>query len=333
MTKPFISDIMTDMGLHIKNIGLKHGLMLAPVAGVADNAFRQICKMCGAEYVNSEMVSAKAVNFSSKKSLLLAELEDSELPGSVQLFGSEPGSMGDAVRFIVDNFKISAIDINMGCPMPKIVSGGSGSALMREPVLAGQIMAAAAAAAGEFPVTVKIRSGWDAETKNAVEIAKIAEDSGICAIAVHGRTRAQLYMPPVDLDVIRDVKKAVKIPVIGNGDIYGYTDAKNMLKYTGCDGVMVARGAFGNPWIFAEIKAGLEGRGYTAPDGSAKLKLIGEHLNKIIHYKGERTALLEARKHMAWYIKGYKNSAEARNRINNSYSCGEIFDIVSDVVT
>jgi nifR3 family TIM-barrel protein len=316
----------------IKNIKLKHGLILAPIAGVTDNAFRQICKNHGAEYVVSEMVSAKAVNYGNKKTIPLIKLEESELPGAVQLFGSEPESMSSAARFILDNFKISAIDINMGCPMPKIVNGGDGCALMREPALAGRIMASIVKAAGDLPATVKIRSGWDKHSKNAVEIAKIAENSGIAAITVHGRTREQMYMPPVDLDSIRDVKKAVRIPVIGNGDIYSFADAKNMFEHTGCDAIMIARGSFGNPWIFSEITAGLEGRPYTAPNGDAKLKVIREHLDKLIFYKGERTALLEARKHLAWYIKGCKNSAEARNKINESNDYSEMLDIVGKVM-
>ena len=328
---PYIIKIFR-VNMQIKNIKLKHGLMLAPLAGVSDNAFRQVCRDCGAEYVVTEMISAKAINFKNKKTVSLAKLEEFELPGAVQLFGSEPESMSGAARFIIDNFKISAIDINMGCPMPKIVGVGDGASLMREPVLAGKIIAALVKTAGDLPVTVKIRSGWDAQSKNAVEIARIAEDSGVSAITVHGRTRDQMYAPPVDLDSIREVKKAVSVPVIGNGDIYNYADAKNMLEFTGCDGLMIARGSFGNPWIFSEIIAGLEGRGYIEPDGNAKLKIIREHLDKLIYYKGERTALLEARKHLAWYIKGYKNSAEARNKINASGDYDKMLDIVSDVI-
>ena len=317
--------------MRIKNIELKHGLILAPIAGVSDNAFRQVCRDCGAEYTVTEMISAKAVNFKNKKTMNLVKIEECELPGAVQLFGSEPGSMGDAAKFILDNFKISAIDINMGCPMPKIVGVGDGCNLMREPVLAGKIMSALVKAAGDLPVTVKIRSGWDNKSKNAVEIARIAADSGIAAVAVHGRTREQMYAPPVDLESIREVKEAVSIPVIGNGDIYNFADAKNMLEFTRCDGLMIARGSCGNPWIFSEIKAGLEGREYIKPGDGGKLKVIREHLDKLIYYKGERTALLEARKHLAWYIKGYKNSAEARNKINESGDYEQMLDIVGGV--
>ena len=321
--------------LKIKNIELKHGLLLAPLAGVSDNAFRQICRDCGAEYVVSEMVSAKATNFGSKKTLELAKLEESELPAAVQLFGSDPESMADAAKFIIDNAAPavpSAIDINMGCPMPKITGGGDGAALMREPILAGKVMAAVVKAVGKLPVTVKIRSGWDAQSINAIELAKLAEDSGIAAITVHGRTREQVYAPPVNLEIIRDVKKAVRIPVIGNGDIYSFADAKNMFEFTNCDGIMIARGSFGNPWIFAEITVGLEGLEYTPPSGEEKLKVIRTHLDKLVFYKGERTALLEARKHLAWYMKGYKNSAESRNKINTSSDYIEMLDIVASVI-
>ena len=317
--------------MRIKNIELKHGLMLAPLAGVSDNAFRQVCKDCGAEYTTTEMISAKAVNFRNKKTGELAKLEECELPGAVQLFGSEPDSMGEAARFILDNYKLSALDINMGCPVPKIVGGGDGASLMREPVLAGKIMSAVVNAAGDLPVSIKIRSGWDSNNINALEIARIAEDSGISAIAVHGRTREQMYAPPVSLEIIREVKKAVRVPVIGNGGIYNYADAKNMLDFTGCDGVMIARGSFGNPWIFSEIKAGFEGRAYIKPDAEDKLRVIRAHLDKLIFYKGMRTALLEARKHLAWYIKGFKNSAEARNKINESGDYEQMLDIVGGV--
>lgn len=318
--------------MRIKNIALKHGLLLAPLAGVSDNAFRQICKNCGAEYVVTEMISAKALNFRNAKTLALAKLEKFEFPAAVQLFGSDPESMSGAARFIADLAAPSAIDINMGCPMPKITGGGDGAALMRDPALAGKVMAATVKAADGLPVTVKIRSGWNAGNINAVKIAEIAEESGIAAITVHGRTREQLYAPPVDLEIIREVKKAVQIPVIGNGGIYSYADAKNMFEFTRCDAVMIARGSFGNPWLFAEITAGLDGRAYTPPDGAEKMAVIRDHLDKLIFYKGERTALLEARKHLAWYMKGCKNSAEARNKINQATGYGEMLDIVSGVI-
>ena len=323
--------------MNIKNINLKHGLFLAPLAGVSDNAFRQVCRECGAEYTVTEMISAKAVTFKNKKTVSLAYLEDRELPASIQLFGSDEESMGEAAKYMRDNFKMSAIDINMGCPVPKIIGGGDGSALMRTPVLAGKIMAAVVKAvepAGDFaiPVTVKIRSGWNSAEKNAAEIAKIAEDSGISAVFIHGRTREQMYSPPVDFDIIREVKNSVKIPVIGNGDIFSADNAAEMIARTNCDGVMVGRGSFGNPWIFAEILCRFEGREYTPPSASEKMRLIKKHLDKTVLYKGEKTAVLEARKHLSWYIKGCKDSAAARNKINSAADYSLMLDIVSEVM-
>ena len=318
----------------IKNINLKHGLFLAPLAGISDNAFRQICKESGAEYVVTEMISAKAINFKNNKTIKLVKIEECEFPAALQLFGSDEASISNAALYICDNFKMSAIDINMGCPMPKIIGGGDGCGLMREPVLAGKIMRAVVKSAEKYdiPVTVKIRSGWDNTEKNAVQIAKIAEDSGISAIFIHGRTREQMYTPPVDLNIIRDVKNAVKIPVIGNGDIFTAADAINMKNDTNCDGVMIGRGSFGNPWIFSEISACFENKKYIPPTGSEKIKIIKKHLDKMIFYKGERTALLEARKHLSWYIKGYKESASARNKINNLLDYNEMMDIVAEVM-
>jgi len=320
--------------MNIKNIDLKHGLFLAPLAGISDNAFRQICKELGAEYTATEMISAKAVNFRNNKTLALAKIEEFELPAAVQLFGSDTESMADAVKFICDNCKLSAIDINMGCPVPKVIGGGDGSVLMRDPFAAGNIMQAVVKAVEPYdiPVTVKIRSGWDDDEKNAPKIAKIAEDSGISAVFVHGRTRKQMYSPPVDLDIIHEVKKTVKIPVIGNGDIFTSKDAQNMKDYTNCDGVMIARGSLGNPWIFDEIAAYFDKREYIPPNGYEKIKIISKHMEKMIFYKGRETALLEARKHLSWYIKGCENSASARDKINRSSDYDEMIDIVSAVI-
>ena len=320
--------------MKIKNIGLKHGLFLAPLAGISDNAFRRICRESGAEHTATEMISAKAVNFKNSKTIKLLKIEDCELPCSVQLFGSDETSMANAAEYICDHFKLSAIDINMGCPVPKIIGGGDGSVLMRESALAGKIMKAIVKSTEKYdiPVTVKIRSGWNQEEKNAAEIAKIAEESGISAIFVHGRTREQMYSPPVDLDIIRETKVQVNIPVIGNGDIFSADDAVRMINYTKCDGVMLGRGTFGNPWIFGELSARFENREYIAPSGYEKMRVIQKHLDKMIFYKGKNTALLEARKHLSWYIKGCKDSASARNRINRSSDYEEMIDIVSAVI-
>ena len=316
--------------MKIQNITLKHGLFLAPLAGISDSAFRQTCKDSGAEYTATEMISAKAVNFKNTKTLNLAKIEDHELPAAIQLFGSEEGSMAEAAKYLCDSFKLSAIDINMGCPVPKVIGGGDGSALMRNPLRAGLIMQSVVKAAAKcgVPVTVKIRSGWSEREKNAPEIARIAEESGIEAIFVHGRTRERMYMPPVDLDIIRLTKNAVKIPVAGNGDIFQGSDAQNMKKLTNCDGVMIARGALGNPWIFGEIAAGFENRAYIPPTKAEKMAAIKTHMERMVFYKGARTAALEARKHLGWYIKGCKGSAEARARINRSADLGEMTDIV-----
>ena len=316
------------------NIELKHGLFLAPLAGVSDNAMRQICREFGAEYVTTEMISAKAIKYRDKKTIKRSKLEDCEFPASIQIFGSDEPSMSEAAKYLCDNCKMSAIDINMGCPVPKVVGSGDGSSLMREPKLSGKIMSAVvkSSESSNIPVTVKIRSGWNDDEKNAVEIAKIAEDSGISAIFVHGRTREQMYTPPVDLDIIREVKSAVKIPVIGNGDIYSAQDAEKMLTYTGCDGVMIARGAFGSPWIFAEITARLEDRECTPLSDAQKFEVIKKHIDVMICYKGDNIAIREARKHLSWYIKGYKGSAVVRNKINTSDSYEEVMGIIGDLL-
>ncbi|MCL2095859.1 MAG: tRNA dihydrouridine synthase DusB [Oscillospiraceae bacterium] len=323
--------------MNIKNIKLERGLFLAPLAGVSDNAFRQVCREAGAEHTATEMISAKALNFRNAKTLELIKTDESELPVSVQIFGCETESMANAAKYLcgsLDLYKFSSIDINMGCPAPKITGGGDGSALMRNSLLAGKIMDSVVKAAEGYniAVTVKIRSGWDDRNKNAEEIAKIAEESGISAVFIHGRTRERLYMPPVDLDIIRRVKNAVKIPVIGNGDIFGAFDAEKMLEYTKCDGIMIARGAFGNPWIFGEIAAKLENREYIPPTPHEKISVIKKHIDKMIFYKGERTALLEARKHLSWYIKGARDSAAARDKINRSSDYSEMIGITERVI-
>ena len=323
--------------MNIKNIKLERGLFLAPLAGVSDNAFRQVCREAGAEHTATEMISAKALNFRNAKTLELIKTDESELPVSVQIFGCETESMANAAKYLcgsLDLYKFSSIDINMGCPAPKITGGGDGSALMRNSLLAGKIMDSVVKAAEGYniAVTVKIRSGWDDRNKNAEEIAKIAEESGISAVFIHGRTRERLYIPPVDLDIIRRVKNAVKIPVIGNGDIFGAFDAEKMLEYTKCDGIMIARGAFGNPWIFGEIAAKLENREYIPPTPHEKISVIKKHIDKMIFYKGERTALLEARKHLSWYIKGERDSAAARDKINRSSDYSEMIGITERVI-
>ncbi len=256
----------------------------------------------------------------------MAEFSEDELPMAIQIFGAEPPFMARGAAILCERRRPTAIDINMGCPVRKIVSNGEGSALMRSPLLAGEIIEAVVRAV-DVPVTVKIRAGWDSEHKNAVELARIAEASGASAICVHGRTRDQFYSPGVDRQIIGQVKASVSIPVIGNGDIYGFSDAFRMISETGCDGIMIGRGAMGNPWIFEEISAGLAGKVYEKPSVSARLAVASAHLASMIEDKGERVGLAEAKKHMAWYLQGMRGSATARSAIMQATSAEEIVTI------
>lgn len=314
--------------MNIGSINLKHGLCLAPMAGATDRTFRAICREYGAEYTVSEMISAKALCYDqlSKKltmpsaSVELATIYESEMPIAIQLFGREPELMARAAEMIVareykgciSEISPAAIDINMGCPMKKIVTNGEGSALMREPELAAEIVKAVKAAVS-VPVTVKIRAGWDSII--APEFAKRIEAAGADMICVHARTREQMYAPGVDISVIADVKRAVSIPVVGNGDIYTLSDATTMLEQTGCDGIMIARGALGEPWLFSEIKAHLEGDTYTPPTPTDRLDTAKRHLFMMLDDKPERRALAEAKKHVAWYIKDIRGAAAARDAV------------------
>ena len=298
--------------MQIGNVTLSGYAALAPMAGVADRAFRELCMSFGAGYCVSEMVSSKGIAYHSQKSAELMESSALERPCGVQLFGTEPGTMADAARFSL-RYRPDIVDINMGCPAPKIAGSGSGSALMRDPALCGRIIRTVADAV-DIPVTVKIRAGYDAEHINAVEIAQIAEDSGAASITVHGRTRDQFYAPPVNYDIIRDVKRAVKIPVIGNGDVVDAQSAKRLYDYTGVDYIMIGRGALGNPWIFREVNAYLsEGRLIDLPDLDEKLDVLLRHITRIVALKGERVGMREARKHAAYYLKGFPNAARLRN--------------------
>ncbi|GHV11845.1 tRNA-dihydrouridine synthase [Clostridia bacterium] len=296
-------------------------LILAPLAGVSDGSFREICRSCGAAYTHTEMISAKAVCFGNKKTLNLAAIRESETPCALQIFGSEPDTMEIAAKRLLDAaiVKPAAIDINMGCPVPKVVGGGDGSSLMRNPPLAGAIISAVVKAAYPIPVTVKIRAGWDKNERNAPNIARIAEQSGASAVTVHGRTRAGMYHDPVDFEIIAETKRAVNIPVIGNGGIFERDDIANMITATGCDGVMIARGAFGNPWIFAQE---------TPAD---KMPLIRRHMELMRDLKGD-IAAFEARKHLAWYLKGAAGSASARDRINRSENLNEMLAITEETL-
>ena len=284
---------------------------LAPMAGVADAAFRTVCREYGAPYTVGEMVSAKGLCMSSEKSRGLLTLAPGEHPAAIQLFGSEPSTMAQAARIALE-YGPDVIDINMGCPAPKVTSGGAGSALMRTPELAGRIIESVAAAV-DVPVTVKIRRGWDERSENAVKMAKIAESCGAKAITVHGRTRAQQYAPPVDLGTIAAVKAAVNIPVIGNGDVRSASDAERMIKATGCDLVMIGRGALGAPWIFRSIESYLKNGTLLPEPGTAeRMKTMLRHIKLVCEIKGERAAMLEARKHAAWYMSGLRGAAALR---------------------
>ena len=283
--------------LNIGGVPLKSHAVLAPMAGVSDRAYRELCVRFGAAYCVSEMVSSKALSFNSKKSEELMEISDLERPCGIQIFGDDPKCMADAAKHALEN-KPDIIDINMGCPAPKISSNGSGSALMKNPRLCGEIVKAVTAVT-DIPVTVKIRKGWDDDNVNAVEVAKICESAGAAAITVHGRTRQQYYKPPVDYDIIKAVRESVSVPVIANGDIDSAERAKAVMDITGCDLVMIGRATLGNPWIFSQINAYLENPNVKihTPDLEERLGVMIEHIGKMVEYKGEHMAMLQARKH------------------------------------
>lgn len=282
------------------------------MAGATDSAFRQLCMEQGAAFCVSEMVSAKALSMGDKKTPQLMAHTPAEQPFGIQLFGHEPDVMAQAAAQVARDFSPSFIDINMGCPTPKITSGGSGSALMKTPQLAADIVAAVCAAVS-VPVTVKIRAGYDETT--APRMAPMLERAGAAAIAVHGRTRERMYKPPVDLDVIRDVKKSVSVPVVGNGDIHTEQQALYMLDYTGCDAVMVGRAALGNPFVFGRINAAIAGRPLPpAPTVTQRMDALRRQVTLMCEYKGEFIALREARKHASWYIKGLRGASALRAR-------------------
>lgn len=287
---------------------------LAPMAGVADRAFREICHDYGATYVVSEMVSSKGLTMCDRKSKSLLLLSEKERPAAAQIFGSDPKIMAESALECM-KFSPDAIDINMGCPAPKIAGNGGGSALLKDPALASEIMKQVRKAV-DIPVTVKIRLGWDSDSINCTEMAKRAEDAGMDAITVHGRTRMQMYAPPVDRKMIAQVKKAVSIPVIGNGDIVDGVTAAQMIEETGCDYVMVGRGALGRPWVFSQISAYLhDERILPEPPVSERMRVMVKHIRLICEYKGERVGIKEARKHAAWYIKGIKGAAQYRQQV------------------
>lgn len=313
--------------LNIGGVPLKSHAVLAPMAGVSDRAYRELCVRFGAAYCVSEMVSSKALSFNSKKSEDLMEISDLERPCGIQIFGDDPKCMADAAKHALEN-KPDIIDINMGCPAPKISSNGSGSALMKNPRLCGEIVKAVTAVT-DIPVTVKIRKGWDDDSVNAVEVAKICESAGAAAITVHGRTRQQYYKPPVDYDIIRAVRESVSVPVIANGDIDSAKRAKEVMDITGCDLVMVGRATLGNPWIFSQINAYLENPNVKihTPDLEERLGVMIEHIGKMVEYKGEHMAMLQARKLVVGYFKGMKGAAALRNETGKIKTLDDLYEL------
>lgn len=313
--------------LNIGGVSLKSHAVLAPMAGVSDRAYRELCVRFGAAYCVSEMVSSKALSFNSKKSEELMEISDLERPCGIQIFGDDPKCMADAAKHALEN-KPDIIDINMGCPAPKISSNGSGSALMKNPRLCGEIVKAVTAVT-DIPVTVKIRKGWDDNSVNAVEVAKICESAGAAAITVHGRTRQQYYKPPVDYDIIKAVRESVSVPVIANGDIDSAEKAKEVMDITGCDLVMIGRATLGNPWIFSQINAYLENPNVKihTPDLVERLGVMIEHIGKMVEYKGEHMAMLQARKLVVGYFKGIKGAAALRNEAGKIKTLDDLYEL------
>lgn len=301
--------------MNIGNVKFDHIAFLAPMAGIADRAFRELCVQYGASYTVTEMVSAKGLTMGDRKSAELLMLGD-EHPCAAQIFGDDPEIMAQAAKKVLE-FKPEIIDINMGCPAPKIAMNGGGASLMKKPELAYEITKAVVEAV-DIPVTVKIRKGWDDDSVNAIQMAELMEKAGASAIAIHGRTRQQMYSGKVDYDIIADVKKAVSIPIIGNGDITDEQSATIMLEKTNCDAIMIGRGALGNPWIFSQINAYLdECRVIPEPTITQKMVTMLKHIEKTIEYKGEYTAMREARHHAAYYTKGMRGGAALRKEISS----------------
>ena len=309
--------------MKIGNLELENNVFLAPMAGVTDLPFRILCKEMGCGLVYSEMVSAKGILYDNKNTTELLEIDPKERPVAVQLFGSDPEILG-AMAKKIEQYPIDIIDVNMGCPAPKIVKNGEGSCLMKTPELVGKIVKSLVESQSK-PVTIKFRKGFDDDHINAVEIAKIAEANGASAVAVHGRTREQYYSGKADWDIIKQVKAAVNIPVIGNGDVFTPQDAKNLFEHTGCDAIMVGRGAQGNPWIFKRILHYLEtGELLPEPTAEERVEKALRHAQMLIDYKGEYIGVREMRKHMAWYMKGLPGAAELRGKLNYAENMAEL---------
>ena len=318
--------------MKIGNVTIENNLFLAPMAGVTDLAFRSICRRYGAGLTYSEMVSAKGLYYGDKKTPRLMKGGDDEHPYAIQIFGSDADIMAEIIPAVTE-YKPDIIDINMGCPTPKIVNNGDGSALLRSPEKIAEIVRRVSDAS-PVPVTVKIRKGWDSGNINAVQVAKIIEQNGAAAIAVHGRTRDEYYGGSADWDIIRRVKESVKIPVIGNGDVETARDVKRMFDETGCDAVMIGRGAQGNPFLFKQAAEYLETGAETyAPSPKERLTVLLEHLDMLIAEKGEYIDVREARKHVAWYIKGLKGSAKLKEKVFTIDSADEMRNCISEYMS
>ncbi|HJA81225.1 MAG TPA: tRNA dihydrouridine synthase DusB [Candidatus Mediterraneibacter intestinipullorum] len=316
--------------LKIGNVELENRYILGPMAGVTDLPFRLLCKEQGAGLLCMEMVSAKAIFYNNKNTESLLTIHPEELPVSLQFFGSDPKIMGEMAKRIEER-PFAILDINMGCPVPKVVKNGEGSALMKEPKLVYDIVSSIVKAI-EKPVTVKIRKGFDDEHVNAVEIAKIIEEAGASAVAVHGRTREQYYSGKADWDIIRQVKEAVSVPVIGSGDVTSPQKAEEMVRMTGCDGIMIARGAQGNPWIFSELISYEEmGQVPPRPDKDELRRMLLRHARLQLEYKGEYCGIREMRKHVSWYTKGVANAARLRDQINQVETYGELENLLTSL--
>ena len=315
--------------MKIGNLNLDNKVFLSPMAGVTDLPFRLICKEQNCGMLYTEMVNAKALCYDDQNTKKMLKIEKEEHPVAIQIFGSDPEYMGGAAK-ILNSYPNEILDINMGCPAPKVVKNGDGSALLKNPELAAKVLRAVVENS-EKPVTLKIRKGWDDTCINAVEIAKIAEDCGISAIAVHGRTREQYYSGKADWDIIREVKENVSIPVIGNGDVFEVEDEINMLNKTNCDAIMIGRGAQGNPWIFKRINHYMQtGEILPEPTLEEKIDTAMKHLKLAVQEHGEYVAVREMRKHIAWYLKGLRNSARVRDEINKIESYEEVVNKLKD---